>query len=192
MNWQPFLDLLKDSTFWTAIGALATLAASAAILYAARQFRFEAWNKTQDVFIEENFTRDRKTIFQHIDTQALHWSDNDLEAAFRICRKMDELCRLAPFFGRRDMIRIWADPIGKAWALLHTIVQQERDRTLFHDKWNGFESIGSDCLKRFPKDRQIQLIKMGQEFGNWAATAHNRRQHDVHSFTDPKKTRKRK
>jgi hypothetical protein len=175
MDWQWFFDLLKDSTFWTAIGALATLVASGAILYAARQFRFEAWNKAQDVFIDDNFTKDRQTVFQHIGQQTSNWTTNDLEAAFSVCRKIDELCRLAPFFGKKDMIRIWRHPIGQAWALLHAIVQQERDRTSFTDKWDGFKSIGSKSFKRFPTERQNQLIKLGQEFGKWAASAHNTR-----------------
>ena len=57
------VELIKSDTFWSALSALATLVGAAAILFAARQLRFEAWLKAQDIWVSNDFTVARGKLF---------------------------------------------------------------------------------------------------------------------------------
>lgn len=135
------------STIWSAIGAIGTLAASGAILYAARQLQFDAWIHIQDKWNDPVQRELRKTIFERReDNTKTDWKPDELKDANNVCGRMDEFARLVKFTNRKDIIEIWHIPISKLWDVLEEIVNKER---LKHpSKWDAFESLAKDCLKR--------------------------------------------
>src|SRR5437870_4484232 len=124
-------ELLGSATFWSAVSAMATIVAVVGIFLAARQLRFNAWLKAQEIFTESGFVTARSTIFKLLNDSNAAWGEKELADGMQICRKMDELARLASFFGmteslgRRRMLNVWDDPIAKAWFLLKPKVQAE-------------------------------------------------------------------
>lgn len=154
--------LMKDQTFWSAVGALASVAATAGIFFVLHQFKFEAWNKCQEVFTDSDFTDARGRIFSHIKDPDVQWTDEDRKAARRVAGKMDELCRLARFFGRRQMIKVWGDPIATSWILLQWFVQQERTQTGWDDKWEAFVTIGTAAVKKLPTEKRTKLNEISE------------------------------
>jgi hypothetical protein len=142
------------------VSAIATAAATAAIFFAIRQLRFEAWVKAQEVFTHGDFTDARGTIFARLDKdEDCEWNDgwsaDEKRAAMIVCRKMDEFCRLVPYLGlvpwlgRRRALAVWDDPIAKAWFLLKPLVRAEQQR--WPRKWNAFQKLGSTALNRLAR-----------------------------------------
>jgi hypothetical protein len=66
---------------------------------------------------------------------------------------VDELARLAKFADRKEIIEIWHIPISKLWDVLEEIVVKERAN--HPSKWDAFESLAKDCVKRRNKERQL-------------------------------------
>jgi hypothetical protein len=67
-------NAFTNATFWSAVGALATLIAAAGIFHTREQvklvreqFRLECWLKTQELFTEEKFTTVRGKIFKRLE-----------------------------------------------------------------------------------------------------------------------------
>lgn len=160
MEWHLLIDLLTNDTFWAAIEALATVVAAVGIVFAAGQFRFEAWNKCQEVFTQPEFTEARGRIFAHLKSPAPEWSDDDLTAGRIVCGKMDELCRLARFFGKKKMLKVWGNPIAKSWTLLEWMVVKERRDTGWGEKWAAFEDLGARATNSQPQQIATELTKI--------------------------------
>jgi hypothetical protein len=144
------LDLLKCETFWTALGAVATLVGAGAILFAAKQLRFDAWLKAQDIWASEEFLVARRKIFARIDVPEAHWKPEDKALGLDVCRRMDEFVRLAPYLRKRKMLAVWGDPLAKAWVILKPIVDEEREATTWPTKWDAFEKFGRKALNARP------------------------------------------
>src|SRR5436305_686507 len=136
------IELIKSSTFWSAVGALATLFGVGAILFAARQLRFDAFLKAQDIWVAKEFREARRKIFARLDNLGAPWKPEDKSLALDVCRKLDEFVRLAPYLGRRRMLAVWGDPLAKAWLVLEVRVSEERKTTGWSNKWDAFEKIG--------------------------------------------------
>ena len=144
------LELLKCDTFWSAVSALATLAGAAAIVFAARQLRFEVWLKAQDLWVSDDFTADRGKVFARLDNLRKPWTPEDEAVGLGVCRRVDEFVRLAPYLGKGRMLRVWGDPLAKAWVVLEPLVRKERDRTAWQTKWDAFERLGTKALSARP------------------------------------------
>lgn len=144
------LELIQSGTFWSAVSALATLAGVAAILFAARQLRFEAWLKAQEIWVLDDFTADRGKVFVRLDNLSQVWTPEDEALGLKTCRRVDEFVRLAPYLGKRRMLRVWGDPLAKAWLVLEPLVRLERDRTAWPAKWDAFERFGTKALSARP------------------------------------------
>jgi hypothetical protein len=69
------------STIWSAISAMGTLAAVLAILYAARQLRFDAWIQIQDKWNDEDQRKLRKAIYERRENNNTSWTPKELEDA---------------------------------------------------------------------------------------------------------------
>ena len=164
-------------TFWTAVGAvamvlgaIATSAAVLGILIAARQLRFEAWLKAQEVWVQKDFVRARGRIFSHI-TKPHDWDADDQEAALEVCRRMDEFCRLAPYFsftesrGDEIVLDVWHNPLGKSWLLLQPLVVTERDVVEWQTKWDAFEHLGKAAAGRLTDDTRTKLETLVKRLG---------------------------
>jgi hypothetical protein len=136
------------STIWSAVSAIATVAAAFAIYFARKQLNFDAWLKAQDVWIEKSFTEARGKIFQRLKAPKTPWTDQDRIEAKQLCRKMDEFAYLVPYLGKDKVLNIWADPLAKAWIVLDPIVQQERKDCEWPTKWSGFEKLGKAALQK--------------------------------------------
>ena len=113
-------ELIKSDTFWSAVSALATLVGAAAILFAARQLRFEAWVKAQDIWVAKDFTVARGKLFARLDNLQAPWESEDKTLGLNVSRRVDEFVRLAPYLGRRRMLAVWGDPLAKAWLVLES------------------------------------------------------------------------
>ena len=135
-----------SATFWSAVTALATVAGVAAILYAGRQLRFGAWLKAQEIWVADDFVGIRRDLFSRLDDLEQPWTPEAKAAGLDACRKLDEFARLAPYLGRRRMLKVWGDPLAKAWLVLEPLVSEEREMTGFQDKWGGFEKAGAAAL----------------------------------------------
>src|SRR5256885_16136346 len=85
------------STIWSAISALGTVAALAAILYAVRQLKFDAWIKIQEKWNDLNQYNLRKELFERRDKGEKDWTPDQIEAAKNVCGRMDEFARLVKF-----------------------------------------------------------------------------------------------
>jgi hypothetical protein len=146
-EWGTFCSVFTCGTFWSAVGAIATVFATIGIFLALRQLRSAAWLKAQEVFTEKKFTEARGEIFSRLGHNSSHWSEEEKKLAMDVCRKMDELCRLTPFLGRRA-IAVWDDPIAKAWTVLEPLVREERERCRWDTKWRAFEKCARKALHR--------------------------------------------
>src|SRR5215216_3683140 len=168
---QPGAFLMEWSTFWTALGAFATLAAVLSILVAARQLRFEAWLRAQEIFVDPKFVEARGRVFSHLKPPPRDWDAKDQEAGFEVCRRIDDFCRLAPYLsftksrGRQTVLQVWGDPLGKAWGLLSPLVVAERNFVDWQTKWDAFEILGNAALERFSEKRRIELTKIAERLG---------------------------
>lgn len=71
-----------------------------------------------------------------------------------MCRKLDEICRLAPYFaftksgGEEVILDAWDEPIGNSWGLLEPLLTAEREKVKSEKKWEGFKSLGGKALNR--------------------------------------------
>jgi hypothetical protein len=155
------LELLKCETFWSAVSALATLAGVVVIIVAIRQLRFEAWLKVQEIWVSKDFRTDRGKIFARLDNVQQPWKPEDEVVGLDVSRKIDEFVRLAPYIGERRMLRIWGDPLAKAWLVLKPLVQKEREKTSWKTKWDAFERLGTKALNARP-DLQKKEQKTNQ------------------------------
>jgi hypothetical protein len=154
------LELLKCDTFWSAISALATLAGVVVIVIAIRQLRFEAWLKAQEIWVNPEFTKNRGKIFARLDNLNQPWKPEEEEIGYEVSRKMDEFAHLAPYLGNRKILRDWGDPIAKAWLILEPLVQKERAKTSWDNKWRAFQKLGTKSLKARPYlKKNLQITK---------------------------------
>lgn len=144
------LEVIQSDTFWSAVSALATLAGAAAIVYAARQLRFEAWLKAQEIWGSDDFIVDRSKVFARLQDLRQPWTPEEKVVGLRVCRKVDEFVRLAPYFGERRMLTVWGNPLATAWVVLDPLVRDERDKTDWQTKWNAFETLGKKALSTQP------------------------------------------
>ena len=135
-------ELMKSDTFWSAVSALATLAGAAAIGFAVWQLRFEAWLKAQEIWVSDDFTADRGKVFARLD----HLQQEEEAVGLKVCRRVDEFVSLAPYLGGRRMLKVWGDPLAKAWLVLEPLVRKERERTAWPTKWDAFEKFGTKAL----------------------------------------------
>ena len=140
------------STIWSAISAMGTVAAFVAILYAVRQLKFDAWIQIQEKWNDADQRKLRKAIFERREnTNNTVWTPEQLEDANNVCGRMDELARLVKFTNRKEIIEIWHIPISKLWDVLEEIVEKERSN--HQSKWDAFERLAKDCVKRRNKKR---------------------------------------
>lgn len=144
------LELIKCDTFWSAVSALATVAGAAAIFFAARQLRFEAWIKAQDIWCSCEFTRDRTKVFARLGNLGQPWTAEETAVGLNVSRRVDEFARLAPYLGQRRMLAVWGDPLAKAWLVLQPLVCEERKSTEWPTKWDAFEELGKKALSTRP------------------------------------------
>jgi len=143
-------------TFWSAVSAIATAIGAGAIWFAVRQIRFEAWLKAQEIWTAQEFTQARDRVFTRLDTGSNEWRATEEAEALEVCRKMDEFAGLIPYLPRRIALRFWGVPFAKAWLILEPIVQKERDKCAWPDKWNAFRRLGQAALKSHPEVQKNQ------------------------------------
>jgi len=152
------LTISSSEVFWsafgaiaTAVGAIATFVGAAAILLARRQLRFEAWLKAQDIWTASAFFEARARVFARLDEPDSSWSEAETTEALNVCRKMDEFAGLIPYLPKQTALRIWGVPFAKAWLVLAPIVEKERTKCRWPDKWHAFERLGRLALSTHPE-----------------------------------------
>lgn len=155
--------IMTPSTFWSAVSAIATLFAALGIFLAARQLRFSAWIKAQEIFTAEPFVAARKLVFSHLATPTEQWPDAHQENALLLCRRMDELCHLAPYLGRRRIIEWWASPLAKSWAAVAWLVERERAQSRDPGKWRAFQQLAEKSLAGLPASLRAELSRARDE-----------------------------
>ena len=122
-----------------------------------QSLRFDAWLKAQELFTVSDFIKARGVVFQRLDKAAdAPWTSEELEAAGLVCRKLDELARLAPVLDRPTLLDAWDDPFAKAWFVLRALVKDEQAKTGWARKWAAFEELGeAACAKLTAEGRRI-------------------------------------
>lgn len=143
-------QLLRCDTFWSAISAVATVFAAGGIFLARKQLRFDAWLKAQEIFNGKEFTEARGRVFARLDTEPREWTGLERNEGLDVCRKMDELAWLIPHLPKRTVLRVWGDPFRKAWLVLAPLVEEERVKCAWSKKWEAFERVGKEALRRHP------------------------------------------
>ena len=146
------------------ITAVSALLGAGAVFYVAKQLCFAAWTKAQETFVDEKFMMARGKVYARIpnDAEAENfWTEDD----YMVCRKMDQLAALAKYlrplsFGEDLVLKTWRDPLAKSWIVLHSLVQEERNKTPGWPKWEAFEKLGKNAmdslnLKEIPKDELL-------------------------------------
>jgi len=151
-------DFIQSDTFWSAVSALATVIGAGAIAFAARDFHFSVWLKAQEIWRGPEFTKARGEVFARLDKPPQQWRPDETERALDVCRNMDEFARLAPYLGKRKMLAIWGDPLAKAWLVLKPLVEAERDKAHWKEKWDAFQALGDQALAERPHLRQALLV----------------------------------
>lgn len=145
------------------VTAVAALVGAVAVGFVAQQLWFGAWTKAQEIFVDEKFTMARGKVYARIPHNGEEvdktWTSDD----YMVCRKMDELARLAPYLGifrlgERLVLKTWRDPLAKSWIVLHSLVDDERKKTPGWPKWGAFEKLGKKAmnqlgLKEIPKEK---------------------------------------
>ena len=154
-----WLAAFLAANWWAGVSALATVAAAVGIVLAIKQLRFDAWLKAQEIFVHDDFTNARGRIFRHLQQTSANWDLEDRIAGMLVCRRLDELCRLTPYFAfrkrqaRNVVLDTWVVPLGRLWALLAPLVAAERDKVAWQQKWNAFEVLGREALCRLSSER---------------------------------------
>lgn len=128
------------------VSALATVAATVAIVVAIRQFRFDAWLRAEELI--RSFHEDRAMVFSRLPSCTAPWSAEDKVHAREVCRKMNTVAYLLRFLPRREVLEHWDDPLAKAWVVLNPIVEEEREHTRWKMKWSHFEKLGTLALQK--------------------------------------------
>ncbi|MCH8054122.1 MAG: hypothetical protein IH895_08690, partial [Planctomycetes bacterium] len=161
------------STIWTAVTALAVVITGAIIGYqayaAAKALRFEAFEAAQRIFVEPCFLKNRGMVLKKQRAlTANEWTGDEREAALDVCRQMD---RIAHLFWQRSIkkkraLTAWDDPVGKAWLVLEQLVEHERTKIGWPQKWYAFEFFGAaaiESLNRKPEGpwRHWQVAPQG-------------------------------
>jgi len=146
--------LVKSDVFWSAVGAVATVVGAIAIFFAVSQLRFEAWLKAQEIWTAREFTQARGRVFARLDSGNTEWTEKEEDEAFDVCRKMDEFAGLIPYLPKRTALRIWGVPFAKAWLILAPVVDKERAKCAWPDKWHAFERLGRSALASHPEVRK--------------------------------------
>jgi hypothetical protein len=154
---MPFMMPFQWSTFWSALSAIFTGAAVFAIFIARKQLRFNAWLRAQEIFTARDFTEARRRIFARLDNQNQNWTEEEETEALQVCRKMDEFAGLVPYLPKRAVLRIWGVPFAMAWLVLEPVVERERTKCNWSDKWNAFAQLGRLALDSHPKVRNIRI-----------------------------------
>lgn len=152
---------LDWGTFWSAVSAIFTAIASIAIILGIRQLQFDAWLKAQEIFTDDDFVENRAKIFTRLSNPNQPWTDDEKKMAEKVCRKMDELARLVPFFGlfpfsrRKLFFDTWDDPLAKTWLVLKPVVKQEQERCKWPAKWKAFEELGQKAVNKLIREGRI-------------------------------------
>jgi hypothetical protein len=118
--------------------------------------RMAAWVELQKLWTDPVFTEQRRMLLtRRRQGPQEPWSADDLDTALHVCRRTDSFCRLAPFFGEDNVLKIWDDPIAKLWRILELIVEKERNATGWATKWDSFERLG--------RAAQAKMISEGRD-----------------------------
>jgi hypothetical protein len=87
-QWSTFWSAV--SALFTALGAIFTGAVVFAIFIAAKQLRFDAYLKAEEIWTDHYFTKGRGRVFSRLDKLDSDWTDDEEENALQVCRKLDE------------------------------------------------------------------------------------------------------
>ena len=129
---------------------------------ASRDRDFEIWDKLQKLWTEEEFVKERGFIFGRLDItpkgNAVKFEGEEAKRALDICRKMDEFAHLANFFGNDEVIRVWGNPLAKAWLALKQTIEDERaGPAKWSDKWVAFYTLGELALEKLTAEGKHPL-----------------------------------
>ncbi len=161
-------QFIKSQTFWTAVSAIFSIAGWVTliitIIVGIKQLRFDAWLKAQALFTEPGFTANRGWLYTRLDKLDRAWTEDEKNRAKQVCRQMDEFAHLAPFLGgRKKILEVWDDPVGKSWVILKPIIKEEQRLTGWATKWKAFEDLGEEALKKLGREGRDPLRKMKRD-----------------------------
>ena len=143
--------IIINQTFWTAIGAGSAFFGALTIFLARKQLLFNVWLKAQEIFTKDEFTKARGVVLSYYPTPPTEWNESEKKDAFFVCRRMDEIARLAPYLGKNRFLKTYYDPLGKCWVVLEKLVKKERELCGWKNKWNEFEALGKKAVSMIEK-----------------------------------------
>src|SRR5262249_31699841 len=119
-------------------------------------------------YVQTKFTKARRWLFRHLREADSIWGKRDHNAGMLVCRRMDEFCRLAPYFGAietdgdQKVLKVWDDSIGKLGAVVEVLVEQERSNIGWPTKWDGFERLGRKAIDRLSQEQRTKVKAIAQ------------------------------
>lgn len=127
------MNIQNDPVSWdvvlSAASAIFTALAATGVFLAARQLKFDAWLRTQELWTNREVRDLRSWLLSAPDRKA---AASDKTRAKDLCRKLDEFARLVPYlswfprFGTWYALRIWGNPLAELWTSLKDVVNDER------------------------------------------------------------------
>jgi hypothetical protein len=119
-----------------------------------KSIEMAAWVQATAVWTDKDFIEGRRVMLtrvQYLGT-AFAWSSRQKEIAMDVCRRMDEFAYLALFLDQKRVLEVWDDPLGKTWAVLQPVVEEERKNVKWESKWSRFEELGSAALEKLIRE----------------------------------------
>jgi hypothetical protein len=149
------LPIWTSATFWSAVSAIAAVFAAIGVFWAAQQFKFSGWIRAQELYTQEDFVEARTEVLKHFGYKQdikPYIDDETKQYALLVCRRMDQLARLEPYLGRKTILEVWGNQLGKAWMILQKTIDEERK---YHKKkWDAFEHLGKVARSKFNLEKE--------------------------------------
>ena len=150
-------DLTKIN--WEAIAAMtgivvavATIFAVITIKLAKQQLQLQSWLAAQSIFCGAAFREQRTRIYELGDRRTPATSD-DRATALCMCRSFDELSWLSQYLG--TLVYIWDKPLLHAWVVVRPLVEAERQKCGWPEKWMAYENAADKARKRIKRNKKL-------------------------------------
>lgn len=131
-----------------------------------------AWLKAQEVWTEKAFRDGRARVFARYHKNETAWSPLERDEAKEVCRRMDEIAQLAPFLGKDKILSVWSDPLAKAWFVLKPVIEDERQKSEWKQKWKDFDQLGQEAARklRTVDEEFSRRTESSEGFEGWSST----------------------
>ncbi len=154
-----------DSTQWTAVGAIASVAYTVAfivsLVFIYRQLRHmrvstmaTAFSKALDILQNEDRRNDRRIVFALEPVPLQQWTEEQKRAGERVIHSYDQVGTMirARMFDKELIVDSWGNSLRRAKPLLMPLVEEYRVQWSANEIWDGFKWL-CDEAEKFQKKK---------------------------------------